>query len=58
MPVQVLGLFEAIAGGAILALVAQVMFPHAYEEGGDVVSLSTIGGFIAAFFLTAMDMKH
>jgi ZIP family zinc transporter len=51
-------LFEAIAGGAILALVAQVMLPHAYEEGGDVVSISTIGGFIAAFFLTAMELKH
>jgi zinc transporter ZupT len=58
MPVQVLGLFEAIAGGAILALVAQVMLPHAYEEGGDVVSISTIAGFISAFFLTAMELKH
>jgi zinc transporter ZupT len=47
---------EAIAGGAILALVAQVMFPHAYEEGGDVVSISTIGGFTCAFFLTALDI--
>jgi zinc transporter ZupT len=55
-PVAVLGLCEAIAGGAILALVAQVMFPHAYEEGGDVVSLSTIGGFTVAFLLTALDI--
>ncbi len=57
-PVQVLALCEAIAGGAILALVAQVMFPHAYEEGGDVVSLSTIGGFATAFLLTALDIHH
>lgn len=55
-PVAILGLCEAIAGGAILALVAQVMFPHAYEEGGDVVSISTIGGFTVAFLLTALDI--
>jgi CRP-like cAMP-binding protein len=55
-PPAMLGLCEAIAGGAILALVAQVMFPHAYEEGGDVVSISTIGGFTSAFLLTALDV--
>lgn len=55
-PVELLALFEAIAGGAILALVAQVMFPHAFEEGGDVVSISTITGFMVAFLLTALDI--
>jgi CRP-like cAMP-binding protein len=55
-PPEILGMCEAIAGGAILALVAQVMFPHAYEEGGDVVSISTIGGFTCAFLLTALDI--
>ena len=55
-PVQILAICEAVAGGAILALVAQVMFPHAYEAGGDVVSLSTIGGFTAGFLLTVVDM--
>ena len=55
-PVQVLAVCEAVAGGAILALVAQVMFPHAYEEGGDVVSLSTIAGFTIGFLLTVVDM--
>lgn len=57
-PVALLGVCEAIAGGAILALVAQVMMPHAYEEGGDVVSVSTIAGFTIAFLLTALDMKE
>lgn len=55
-PIELLALFEAIAGGAILALVAQVMFPHAFEEGGDVVSISTITGFMVAFYLTALDI--
>ena len=57
-PVEVLGLCEAISGGAILALVAQVMFPHAYEEGGEVVGLTTIAGFAIAFFLTALEIVH
>jgi len=57
-PVEILALCEAVSGGAILALVAQVMFPHAYEEGGDVVGLTTIGGFAVAFFLTALEIVH
>lgn len=57
-PVEVLALCEAVSGGAILALVAQVMFPHAYEEGGDVVGLTTIGGFAVAFLLTALEIAH
>ena len=55
-PVELLALCEGIAGGAILALVAQVMFPHAFEEGGDVVSISTISGFSVAFLLTVLDL--
>jgi len=57
-PVEILALCEAVSGGAILALVAQVMFPHAYEEGGDVVGLTTIGGFAVAFLLTALEIVH
>lgn len=53
-PPQVLGVAEAIAGGAILALVAQVMMPHAFEGGGRYVSLSTIAGFLLAFLLSTM----
>ncbi len=57
-PVEFLAICEAVSGGAILALVAQVMFPHAYEEGGDVVGLTTIGGFAVAFLLTALEIVH
>lgn len=53
---QVLGVAEAIAGGAILALVAQVMMPHAFEGGGRFVSLSTIAGFLLAFLLSTLDL--
>ena len=55
-PAEVLGVAEAIAGGAILALVAQVMMPHAFEGGGRFVSLSTIAGFLVAFLLSTTEM--
>lgn len=54
---QVLGLAEAVAGGAILALVAQVMMPHAFEGGGRYVALSTIAGFLTAFLLSAIALE-
>ncbi|MBM4167258.1 MAG: cyclic nucleotide-binding domain-containing protein [Ignavibacteria bacterium] len=43
---------EAIAGGGILALVASVMMPEAYEHGGTSVGLATILGFLSAFFFS------
>lgn len=47
-PPALLTLVEAIAGGGILAMVASVMMPEAYEHGGPSVGLSTIAGFLAA----------
>jgi len=32
-----------------LAMVASVMMPEAYEDGGPSVGLATIAGFLAAF---------
>lgn len=43
---------EALAGGGILAMVASVMMPEAYEDGGAEVGLATIAGFLAAFYFT------
>ena len=45
---------EALAGGGILAMVASVMMPEAYEDGGAEVGLATIAGFLAAFFFTLL----
>ena len=42
---------EAIAGGAILAMLASTMMPEAYELGGESVVFSTIAGFILGFWL-------
>jgi ZIP family zinc transporter len=49
-----LGLAKAFAAGAILTMLADTMFPEAYEGGGKGVGLATLLGFALAFFLSAM----
>jgi zinc transporter ZupT len=51
-PPSIITLVEALAGGGILAMVASVMMPEAYEDGGAEVGLATIVGFLAAFYFT------
>jgi CRP-like cAMP-binding protein len=51
-PPAVLTLVGAIAGGGILAMVASVMMPEAYEDGGPSVGIATIAGFLTAFLFT------
>ena len=51
-PPTIITFVEATAGGGILAMVASVMMPEAYEDGGAEVGLATIAGFLAAFFFT------
>jgi CRP-like cAMP-binding protein len=48
----IISFVEAIAGGAILGMVASVMMPEAYEDGGSEVGLATIAGFLVAFLFT------
>jgi zinc transporter ZupT len=45
---------EAIAGGAILAMLASTMMPEAYELGGSSVSYSTIAGFLLGFAIASI----
>jgi CRP-like cAMP-binding protein len=42
---------QAIAGGAVLALIAHAMIPEAIEEAGSLIVLPTVGGFLFAFYL-------
>jgi len=42
---------EALAGGAVLALVSHAMIPEAIHEGGSVVVLPTVAGFLFALYL-------
>jgi ZIP family zinc transporter len=48
------GLAKAFAAGAILTMLADTMFPEAYETGGKGVGLATLLGFALAFFLSAI----
>jgi hypothetical protein len=34
--------------GAMLTMIAETMLPEAFEQGGAIVGLSTLGGFLAA----------
>ena len=43
--------FQAIAGGAVLALVAHAMIPEAIEEAGSLIVLPTVAGFLFALYL-------
>lgn len=43
---------QSFAAGAILTMLADTMFPEAFEAGGDEVGLATALGFAAAFLLS------
>lgn len=45
---------EGVAAGAMLTMIAETMLPEAYEQGGAVVGLSTLAGFLAALFLKSL----
>lgn len=46
-----LGIIEAFASGAILAMLADSMMPEAYEDGGYLIGILTVLGFLTAFIL-------
>ena len=46
-----LAIIHAMAGGAILSMLASTMMPEAYELGGSTVAFSTTAGFLCGFFL-------
>ncbi len=39
---------ESLAAGAMLTMIAETMLPEAFEQGGAIVGLATLGGFLAA----------
>jgi len=43
---------QAVAAGAILAMIADTMVPEAFEVAHDYAGLITVLGFLAAFFLS------
>lgn len=53
-PAGVIAATEAVAAGAILAMVADTMIPEAFEEAHDYAGLITVAGFLAAFALSKL----
>jgi len=51
---NVRGIIESFASGAILAMLADSMMPEAYEEGGYLIGFLTILGFLTAFILSKL----
>ena len=47
-----IGILEAFAAGAILAMLADSMMPEAFEDGGFLISSFTVLGFLASFLLS------
>jgi zinc transporter, ZIP family len=50
-----IGLIQAFAGGAVLTMLADTMFPEAFREGGRPVGLLTVLGFALAYLLSTLD---
>lgn len=50
--ISVVAFIQAIAGGAILSMLASTMMPEAYELGGGSVNFSTIMGFLLGFWIS------
>lgn len=46
---------QAVAGGAVLALVAHAMIPEAIHEGGSIIVLPTVAGFLAALYFALFE---
>jgi len=44
----------AVAAGAILAMLADTMMPEAFEEGGRLIALVTVLGFLLAFVVSRL----
>lgn len=51
---NIMGIIESFASGAILAMLADSMMPEAYEEGGYLIGILTILGFLTAFILSKL----
>ncbi|UQU62637.1 ZIP family zinc transporter [Couchioplanes caeruleus] len=51
-PAAVLAAITALAGGAILAMIADTMIPEAFEDAHLLIGLITVGGFLVAFALS------
>jgi len=49
---EIVAFTQAVAAGAILAMLADTMIPEAFETAHDFAGLITVAGFLAAFALS------
>jgi ZIP family zinc transporter len=49
---EVVGTAQAVAGGAVLAVVSIAIVPHAFAEVNRIVASATVAGFIAGYLLS------
>jgi ZIP family zinc transporter len=49
---ELIGAAQAIAAGAVLAVVSTAVIPHAFEEVSGLVALATVLGFVAGYSLS------
>jgi CRP-like cAMP-binding protein len=54
LPPEIFAVIEGCAAGAMLTSIAETMLPEAYHQGGWVVGLSTLGGFLTALGIKAL----
>lgn len=54
LDLNTIGIIEAFAAGAILAMLADTMIPEAYEEGGFTIGMLTVLGFLTAFLISRL----
>lgn len=51
---KIIACIEGMCGGAMLAMIANTVLPEAFEEGGSVVGISTLCGFLTAVAVSVM----
>ena len=49
---ELVGTAQAVAGGAVLAVVSIAIVPHAFSEVNRAVASATVAGFIAGYLLS------
>ena len=45
---------EALAAGAMLTMIAETMLPEAFEEGGSIIGIATLCGFLTALAVASV----
>ena len=49
---ELIGTAQAMAAGAVLAVVAIAIIPHAFDEVSSLVAIATVGGFVGGYLLS------